>query len=176
MLMKLVLLLYPVYVWWAVTYWHPVAGLIPVVVGALWMLCRPDEGRSMQPVYAGTAVLLLGATAVGRAEQAMLWYPVWVNAALLTLFAVSLVRGNPVVERIATAMEGTLDEKGVRYTRTVTKVGCVFFALNGAVAAATAWYADWNYWVLYNGFLAYVLIGLLMIVEWQVRKRVRATD
>lgn len=176
MLMKLVLLLYPVYVWWAVTYWHPVAALIPIAAGALCMLFRPEKARSMQPVYAGTAVLLLAALAIGQAEQAMLWYPVWVNAALLTLFAVSLVRGKPVVERIATAMEGSLDEKGVRYTRAVTKVWCVFFALNGAVAAATAVYADWNYWVLYNGFLAYVLIGLLMIVEWQVRKRVRATD
>ncbi|MGX5914746.1 hypothetical protein ACR0ST_08460 [Aliidiomarina sp. Khilg15.8] len=176
MLTKLALLLYPMYVWWVVTYWHPAAAALPVAVGALWLLMRRERGRAMQPVYALTAVLLLGAIVTGQAEHAMLWYPVWVNLALFVLFFTSLLRGTPVVERIAVAMEGPLDERGVRYTRSVTKVWCGFFVVNGALAAAFAGYGDWNYWLLYNGFVAYVLIGLLMIVEWQVRKRVRSTS
>lgn len=175
-MLKLAFLFYPLYVWWVVSYWQPAAAALPVVAGALWLLIRGGESASMRPLYAATGVLLVGATVTGQAEKAMLWYPVWVNLTLFTLFFVSLLRGVPMVERLATAIEGPLDERGVRYTRTVTQVWCAFFVSNGVLAAGTAVYGSWNLWLLYNGFIAYMLIGLLMIVEWQVRKRVRATS
>jgi uncharacterized membrane protein len=54
---------------------------------------------------------------------------------------------------------------GVRYTRRLTLVWCNFFFLNGSVAAYTALAASRETWVLYNGLVAYVLIGALLAGE-----------
>lgn len=51
---------------------------------------------------------------------------------------------------------------------------CVFFVFNGALAVATALWTSDRVWALYNGLIAYVLIGTLFSVEWLVRRRVRA--
>ena len=61
---------------------------------------------------------------------------------------------------------------GVAYTRRVTQVWCGFFVLNGALALATALWMSDRAWALYNGLIAYGLIGLLFGVEGQVRQRV----
>ena len=50
---------------------------------------------------------------------------------------------------------------------------CGFFVLNGALALATALWMSDRAWALYNGLIAYGLIGLLFGVEWLVRQRVR---
>jgi uncharacterized membrane protein len=61
---------------------------------------------------------------------------------------------------------------GVIYTRKVTWAWCGFFALNGTAALVTALWASERIWALYNGLVAYVLIGLLFAGEWLVRQRV----
>ena len=101
-------------------------------------------------------------------------YPVAVNVALLFLFGLSLLRGPTVVERLARLSEPELDARGQAYTRSVTQVWCIFFALNGLVALATALWAPEAIWALYNGVVAYVLIGLLMSAEWLPRRYLRA--
>lgn len=101
-------------------------------------------------------------------------YPVVVNAGFLLLFGGSLLKGPPVVERIARWREPDLDARGVAYTRRVTQVWCGFFVLNGGLALATALWADEALWALYNGLIAYALMGALMAGEWCVRRKVRA--
>lgn len=100
-------------------------------------------------------------------------YPVWVNVVLLALFAFSLFQPPSVVERLARLREPDLPAAAVPYTAKVTAVWCVFFVLNGAAAAYTALYCTDATWALYNGLLAYVLMGCLMAVEWCVRQRAR---
>jgi uncharacterized membrane protein len=100
-------------------------------------------------------------------------YPVLVNLALLAQFAWTLVFPPSLIERIARVTEPQLPPSGVRYTRTVTRVWCAFFALNAAAALATTlWFSD-AAWAWYNGCIAYGLIGLLFAGEWLVRGRVR---
>ena len=67
-----------------------------------------------------------------------------------------------------------LSPAAVRYTRTVTIAWCIFFAGNGAMALGTALSGNDRWWTLYNGFLAYLLMGALFAGEWLVRQRVRA--
>jgi len=64
----------------------------------------------------------------------------------------------------------------VRYTRKVTVVWCVFFVLNGGAAAYTATSSSDATWALYNGLIAYVLMGCLMGTEWCVRQWVRRRE
>ncbi len=100
-------------------------------------------------------------------------YPVVVNLALLGAFAASLRHGPSAVERLARLREPSLPPTAVAYTRRVTQVWCVFFAVNAAVSAATALWAGSATWALYNGVVAYVAMGALMGGEWLVRRRVR---
>jgi uncharacterized membrane protein len=39
------------------------------------------------------------------------------------------------------------------------------------MAAATAIWCSFSVWSLYNGLIAYILIGLLMAIEYRVRIR-----
>lgn len=95
--------------------------------------------------------------------------PILINLALLLQFASSL-RGTPLVERFARMQEPELSQPQIAYCRGVTKVWCVFFVLNAGTSAALALWAPLAWWTLYNGLLAYGLIGLLAASEYVVRK------
>ena len=60
--------------------------------------------------------------------------------------------------------------EAVRYTRRLTIVWCVFFVFNGLVAFWTAVAQPDEIWALYNGFIAYLLIGSLIVGEMVFRK------
>lgn len=99
-------------------------------------------------------------------------YPVLVNAVLLTVFAASLRWPPSAIERIARLRHPDLPLRGIIYTRKVTWVWCGFFVVNGALALATALWASERIWALYNGLIAYGLMGLLFTGEWLVRRQV----
>ncbi len=140
-------------------------------------LLRALQSRNAQwlAVAAGAAVLALAAWYSGDGLPLKL-YPALVNAVLLLVFATSLWSPPSAVERIARLREPDLPPAGVAYTRRVTQVWCGFFLLNGAIAVATALWASDRTWALYNGLIAYVLIGLLFAGEWLVRRRVMAAQ
>ncbi len=77
-----------------------------------------------------------------------------------------------MIERFARLQEPDLPESGVKYTRTVTKIWCVFFIINGSISFSTC-FMDMKIWMLYNGFISYLLIGTLFISEWLVRQWIR---
>ncbi|HHJ40461.1 MAG: hypothetical protein AXA67_08320 [Methylothermaceae bacteria B42] len=114
---------------------------------------------------------LLGWQSFGRAS--VLWYPVIVNALFLLAFLWSLYHPPPVIERLARLTDPDLPPEGIAYTRKVTWVWCAFFLINGIIAAMTVWHADMEIWALYNGFLAYLFMGLLMAGEYVVRQKVK---
>ena len=126
-------------------------------------------------VVSGAAVLALAAWWQGDALAVKL-YPVLVNAVLLVVFTFSLRHPPTVVERLARLTEPGLSPSGVRYTRKVTVVWCVFFVLNGAAAAYTATFSSDATWALYNGLIAYILMGCLMGTEWCIRQWVRRRE
>lgn len=123
---------------------------------------------------AGAAVLVLFSVAQGNSWQPVKLYPVLANAALLILFAGSVVWPPTVIERLARLSEPRLAPEAIAYTRGVTLVWCAFFVVNGSIALATSLWASEEAWALYNGFLAYVAMGLLFAAEWLVRRRVKA--
>ncbi len=124
-------------------------------------------------LVAGGAALLGLAAWLSQDALMVKLYPVWVNVVMLAVFGYSLFHPPSVVERLARLQEPDLPASGVAYTRQVTKVWCVFFVLNGVAAAFTALYCSDAVWALYNGLIAYVLMGCLMGIEWCVRQQVR---
>lgn len=173
--LKCALVLYPLYVWWVMHNWHPAAALLPIAGIALVKSVIGNVGAASRGFFLLTCTGLLLAMWFGQAEHALLYYPVWMNAGMLLLFAASLWFPPTVIERLARLMEGELDHHAIAYTRKVTQVWCVFFLINGAIAFATAWLGDWDIWAMYNGLISYILMGLLMFIEWQVRRVVKAT-
>lgn len=103
-------------------------------------------------------------------------YPVIVNIGMLLLFGLSLFFPPSFIERIARIKEPDLSEAGVRYTRRVTQVWCIFFILNGTAAFITACFMSHEIWSIYNGLIAYILIGLLFGIEYLFRQRFRRIE
>lgn len=124
-------------------------------------------------VVAAGAGLLAGLSWLQGSPLAVKLYPVMVSLVLLGVFGYSLWHPPSVVERLARLQEPDLPPQAVRYTAQVTQVWCVFFLANAVVSLATACWGTDAQWALYNGLLSYVLMGLLMAVEWCVRQRVR---
>ncbi len=120
---------------------------------------------------AAAAVLL--ALSMLDAAMAMRLYPVLMNAAMLAAFAWSLLQPPSMIERFARLSEPDLSPAGVAYTRAYTAVWCAFFCLNGAVALWTALAASLEAWALYNGAIAYVLLGVLAGGELLIRGPLR---
>jgi uncharacterized membrane protein len=79
----------------------------------------------------------------------------------------------PVIERLARITEKNLPPAGVRYTRRVTQVWCIFFIFNGSVSLLTCLVGNVHWWTLWNAMVSYLLMGLLFACEWLVRQRVK---
>lgn len=122
----------------------------------------------------GGALLLVALAMWSNAILPLKLYPVIVNAGFLAAFALSLSTPVSMVERFARMRDPELPPQAVAYTRRVTQAWCIFFAANGTMAAATALWASDAGWWLYNGVIAYVLMGLMFGVELLVRRRVQA--
>lgn len=161
---------------WPLTVWLLQGTLGPwplLLVGCGLIAWRLPQARGFA---ISAAIVMLAIGLVIDAELGMRSYPVAVNAVLLAAFAISLWRGPPVAERLARLKEPDLPARGVHYTRRVTQAWCVFFMINGAIAAWTATCADLALWSLYNGVISYGLIALMFTGEWCCRRRLRSPD
>lgn len=166
-------LLYPLLVYAGLQYLSArtmALGLVALILLRAGLL----RGTPMVGTLAIGGAVLAGAVAISGAALPLKLYPALVNATLLAVFGWSLWRGPPVVERLARLTEPDLPPSGIIYTRRVTQAWCLFFVFNGTVALTTALWASDRVWALYNGFIAYGLIGTMFAGEWLVRRRVRA--
>ncbi|MFG6446712.1 hypothetical protein ACG0Z6_00495 [Roseateles sp. BYS180W] len=161
-------LLYPVLVYQGLTHFEPrwLAPLLLVVVLRAAVVKR--GGSRVLPWAMALGALALGLAALlGNSALPLKLYPVAVNLALLGWFGFSLRKGGmPVVEFLARLREPDLPPAGVRYTRRVTQLWCAFFIANASMALITVLYMSDAAWALYNGLIAYLLIGALMLGEW----------
>ncbi|MFB4392663.1 MULTISPECIES: hypothetical protein [unclassified Pseudomonas] len=164
--------LYPFAVHFGMAHFAP--WQFAVLLGGLWLARALKTPRHTHDLCMAVAALafcvLLG---LSDSPQLLRWYPVLINAFMLVWFGSSLLHGMPVAERLARLREPQLPAQGVRYTRRVTQVWCLFFLVNGLIAAGLTLWAPLAWWTLYNGLLAYAAMGLLFVGEWLVRERVR---
>lgn len=121
-----------------------------------------------------SAPIALALLAITLGARAGLYYPVVINLGLLLIFHSSLSTTTNFIQRIAEKIEKRpLDSVGIRYTAGVTRVWCAVFSLNALIAAFLAWHQMLKEWVLYNGVIAYLVTGFLLLGEWAVRPRIR---
>ena len=163
---------YPFAVYFGIHYfepWHIAAALATLL--CVRVLLSPYRGGQTGPLFLVVVLAYCIITAWHNEIATLRLYPVVVNAMMLLLFGWSLWSPPTAIERLARLQHPDLPPQGVRYTRRVTQVWCGFFAVNGTIALATAMWADFETWALYNGFIAYLLMALLFVVEYLVRRR-----
>ncbi|PIQ42499.1 MAG: DNA gyrase subunit B [Gammaproteobacteria bacterium CG11_big_fil_rev_8_21_14_0_20_46_22] len=114
-------------------------------------------------------IVICGIAALSNSLLLMKLYPVFVSFLFFVVFASSLFQKQTVIERMARWKEPNLPKAGVRYTRWVTKIWCVFFIINAAIAAYLACFASTAAWAFYAGGLSYLLIAALFLIEYCVR-------
>ncbi|HEU0153721.1 MAG TPA: hypothetical protein VFQ84_10290 [Arenimonas sp.] len=162
-------LLYPLAIWLGLAHFEPrwlALGLL-----AMALLRAAVSREAVWLVAAACAGGLVLASLLSNDGLPLKLYPVLVNAACLVVFATSLRRPPTVIERLARLQHPDLPAEAIPYLRRVTQAWCLFFVANGGIALYTALRASDAAWALYNGLIAYVLIGAMLLGERLVRPR-----
>lgn len=171
-ILVIVSIVYPFIVYFGLTHFDSILVLF-FIIALLMVRGFTEKQKNIRNVIFTSAFGVLVVAYFWGNQQGLKLYPVLVNASMLLLFFSSLYAKQSIIERMARLKEPNLPEAGVRYTRKVTIVWCVFFTFNGLIALFTTFWTSNETWLFYNGFLAYVLIGLLVVIEWIVRYRVK---
>lgn len=173
MLIAIILsLCYPFAVYWGLQQ-YDAKLLLPILLVVLAIRWFALDVHSERKVVLVTVVGIITVIGIGGSQLGLKFYPVMMNFGFLVLFGSSLFSATSFVERLARIKEPDLPPKAIIYTRKVTWVWSIFFLINGTIAMATALWATDEVWMLYNGMIAYLLMGLLAGTEWLVRQRVR---
>jgi uncharacterized membrane protein len=166
-------LLYPIIVFAALPH-APAALIVALAIALAGLRLLATRGRGARRVallgFTGISALLLALLLVEPALAAKA-YPVLVSLAVAGLFGASLVWPPTLIERIARRSQPALGPEGVSYTRRLTWIWMVFLLANAAIAAALSLWGSLAAWTLWTGLLSYVLMGLLFVGEWSVRRR-----
>ena len=177
-LIGLLLISYPLIVYFGLPYVEPALLAIVFIILVLIRHFATAKSTSKSKIPHSNIVLfailaLLSFTSLTNSELALKFYPVVVSSSFLLVFAYSVFNPPSVVEIIA-RLRDDLDENGVVYTRKVTIVWCLFFVFNGAIASFTIFHPNPQVWLVYNGLISYILMGLLMLGEFGYRKIAKA--
>lgn len=164
-------MLYPFAVYFGIHYLEPwkIASILLVLLGIrlIGSLCVKHWSSPLLMVgmiYCGFAIW-------SNELLTLRFYPAIVNAVMLLLFSWSLLSPQSLIERIARIEHPDLPPEGIVYTRRVTQVWCVFFIVNGSIALVTALWSSFEVWSLYNGLIAYLLMGILFACEYIIRMK-----
>ncbi|MGZ8186201.1 MAG: hypothetical protein ACXWTL_07130 [Methylobacter sp.] len=167
----LLTLFYPFAVYFGINYLEPrqIAAMLVIL-----LLIRLSASYSAK--YRITPLLIAGIVYCGFAIWSnnlvtLRFYPVLVNEMMLLVFSWSLLSPPSLIERLARLQHPDLPPEGIIYTRRVTQAWCVFFIINGSIALTTALWSSFEFWSLYNGLIAYLLMGILLGGEYIIRIR-----
>jgi uncharacterized membrane protein len=145
------------------------AVLIGFGVFRLWPALRGPRGFAPEIATAAVMIGFGAATLLVRSGRLLLFYPCLMSMTAFSFFALSMVFPPTLIERFARLREPDLPAEALPYCRRVNLIWCAFLAANSAIAAWTVLLADHRVWLLYNGFLSYVLMGALFAGELVVR-------
>lgn len=96
------------------------------------------------------------------------FYPPVCNFTVFMIFFSSLFAKETIIQKFAKACGDKLERPAWIYTRNVTYIWCIFTFVNFLISVWTIFLSD-KIWILYNGFISYILIGTLFAAEYIVR-------
>ena len=160
---------YPFMIYWGLQYYQA-SNLLLLLLILLALRWVASSKKFESIVLLAILITVVTIAFTWGHQLGLKFYPAMVNLGFLILFGSSLVFPPSMVERLARIQDPNLSPEGVAYTRKVTWIWSIFFVLNGSIAAATAVWASNEVWTLYNGLIAYLLIGILACGERVVRQ------
>lgn len=164
-----VMLVYPFWIYWGAQWFEPrVLGLTLVVIWGLrmaWMIRQPLRRTLALAGLLGCAALLW----LSNSELLLLLMPTFINLTLAGGFAYGLYIPPTLPARMAQRHHGYLTPELRKYTDQITRLWIVFFLVNASLSLLTVIVGQREYWLLYNGLLAYFLIGAVAAGEYIYR-------
>lgn len=154
------------------------AGILAtLIIRALLPLV--DKGKNFTAIEKNSLILVLlvatimAGISLWDKQLAPFLYPVIMNFGMSIVFGYTLLTPPSFIESIARLSDPDLDNSGINYTRKVTILWMCFCFVNGLISLGTVLLNDPWLWMLYNGCISYVLIGLLMAAEFIFRRNYR---
>ena len=155
--------------------WAVVLALAPVVMAALAFARRNTAGLLLWLAVAGFAGLLVWAWPWLQANVSWMYFlqHIGVNGALGLLFGRTLMaRRQPLCTFLASKIHRRMTPLIAHFTRQVTIAWTAFFAAVVAVSVVLFATAPVEVWSVFANLLTFPLVGLMFVVENEVRKRV----
>jgi len=115
--------------------------------------------------------ILLFWFAKNQSENLLFVQPVIVNLLIFLLFLSTLVDGSvSLIGRITRLIKSDVPDEVMQYCRAVTWVWTCFFLFVAIVSLLLSVYSTIEHWSLFTNFVVYILIGVMFIVEYLVRR------
>ena len=143
---------------------------LPWLMAVLWAIKALLQKIVWQRYFGLVMAILLLIIAITRSVDTMYWYPNIISGIMLVIFAGSLFSEQTIIERCARLQNPDLPLYAVTYTRNVTKIWTFFFIFNIIVTTLLIVLENYRLWALFTGVISYILMGIIMSVEYCVRK------
>lgn len=125
--------------------------------------------RSRQKAILFTGLILVSSLLFLNNEFFLRLYPVCMSAVFCFSFWISL-RDRPLITVFAEKMGQRITPVVAHYTRNVTIAWGIFMTFNTLISITTLFLPIWI-WTLYNGLIFYILMGLMFVGEYLIRRR-----
>ena len=160
---------YPFLIYFGLQHLPPTffAVLLMILVAMRYGVLLPEERPVVIPMLLIYICYALVA-AISGSEMMLLYYPAVVNFTLCGVFLNSLRQGDPLLLRFVRARGVPINEYVPLYMFNLTLIWAVFFIANGAISIWSG-FVSMEVWTLYNGFLSYCLVALLIGAEYVFR-------
>jgi uncharacterized membrane protein len=179
LILALVGLLYPLLIYFEVNVYfsRTLALLIGLSFAGNFLAQRRRVNQGRFLILCCLMFLIYAAVIFISSSLFVVYLPFLISISLLSSFVYSLLYPPNAIELFARALVPDLSSAEVIYCRHVTLIWIVFFLLNGITAFYTACCASLGAWTLYNGLVAYVVMGVLFAMElgyrsWRFRRYV----
>jgi uncharacterized membrane protein len=137
-------------------------------IGSFFLQERHEHQRRLSiPFFVVVFMCIFGV--ILNSAIFILYLPCFISGSLLVSFGYSLVYPPTTIEVFARMLVSDLSPEEMAHCRRVTLIWVVFFLLNGVAAAYTACCTSLETWSLYNGLIAYVVMGMLFVAELSYR-------
>lgn len=170
--------MYPFVIYFGLHYLSPryLAVIIVLFFIVRFLLLQRGEfslSKLATVLITGLGIALCFWAMISNNELTIRLYPVVINSVFFMVFIYSWFFPPSIIERLARITTPNLPPQAVSYTRNVTLVWSAFFVINASIALFTALFCRLKVWTFYNGFLSYLLIAVLFLIELVIRKMVQ---
>jgi uncharacterized membrane protein len=125
------------------------------------------QTRCIVPLFAIIVAYITGILL--KSSTHILYLPLLVSSIFLISFSCGLLSPPNTVEMFARRLVSDLSIEEIAYCRCVALIWVCFLGVNGVAAYYTACCTSLRIWSLYNGFITYIMMGLLFAVELSYR-------